>query len=283
MRVNSAAEVTKFSNELGTLIRERDITEEKLKSASSLKIELTKFKGYESEMDIYNFRAEFEKLIEPVVLRKLWPDYLKRNYLSGSALTLVEKIESIDEIWEKLISAFGNIRLLLQNKISALEKQNGLWKVFGDEKIGIAIASVINMMSELSTLARKFKLEEELYYGGCFEKILSLLGNNRERKFISKGKDSDAKRPVEWVRLVAFLQTELEMRKRLTILDKSKKCLGIEPKNNFGGGSKKGHIGPGKSINTVTDGSNKICHICDEFHDTVVLNGIGRQDVPLCL
>ena len=47
------------------------------------------------------FRAEFEKLIQPSLLKKLWPDYLKRNYLSGSAFTLVEKIENIDEIWKK--------------------------------------------------------------------------------------------------------------------------------------------------------------------------------------
>ena len=171
-----AADVTQFSNKLGDVMRDRDISEEKLKGALGLKIEIPKFKGYESSMDIYIFRAEFEKLVQPTVRRLLWPDYLKRNYLTGSALTLVEKIEDIDEIWKKLIEFYGNMRLLLQNKISTLEKQNGLWKIEGDEKIAIAIATLLNIMSELSTLALKFKLEEELYYGGCLEKNSNSVG-----------------------------------------------------------------------------------------------------------
>ena len=84
------------------------------------------------------------------------------------------------------------MRLILQNKISALEKQNALWKITGDEKIGMAIAILLNIMSELKTLAERFRLEEELYYGGCFGKLFSLLGNARERKFIGKCKDANA-------------------------------------------------------------------------------------------
>ena len=41
-------------------------------------------------------------------------------------------------------------------------------KVTGDEKIGMAIATLINM-SEVSTLVNKLKLVEKLYYWGCFE------------------------------------------------------------------------------------------------------------------
>ena len=171
-------------------------------------------------------------MIEPVVKKNLWPDYLKRNNLSGSAFTLVDKIENIDRIWEKLIGSFGNVRLILQNKISALEKQNALWKITGDEKIGMAIAILLNIMSELKTLAERFRLEEELYCGGCFEKLLSLLGNARERKFIGKCKDANAKKPEEWARLVVFLEKELGVRERLTILNKSKNCLGIDQKFN---------------------------------------------------
>ena len=50
----------------------RDVSEEKPKRAFELKINLPKFKGYDSVLDIYTFRAEFEILIEPVVQRKLW-------------------------------------------------------------------------------------------------------------------------------------------------------------------------------------------------------------------
>ena len=97
--------------------------------------------------------------------RQFWADYLKRNYLASSALTLVEKLEGINEIWE--IGSFGNLRLLLQNKVNSLEKQAAVWRIHGDEKITVALSSLINVMSELTSLAQKFGLQEELYYGGC--------------------------------------------------------------------------------------------------------------------
>ena len=170
LRNDSAGVVTKVSNELGNLLRELNISDEKVKSVHNLKIELPKFKGYDSDMDIFTFRKEFEKLIEPVVQKAYWGDYLKRNYLMGNALTFVEKIENIDEIWKKLTDSYGNMRLLLQNKIGSLEKYTGLWKISIDEKIGVALASFINVMSELTSMAKKFELDEELYYGGCLEK-----------------------------------------------------------------------------------------------------------------
>ena len=123
MRSNSAEMVTKFSNELGNLLRKHDISEEKLKSVHNLKIEMPKFMGYDSKIDIYTFWAEFEKLIQPVVQKAYWADYLKRNYLAGNALTLVEKIDEIDDIWKRLTGSYGNVRLLLQNKISSLGNQ----------------------------------------------------------------------------------------------------------------------------------------------------------------
>ena len=168
----------------------------------------------------------------------------------------------------------------MQNKIAALDKQNGLWKITGDEKISLAIIKVINMMSDLSTLAKKFDLEEELYYGGCLEKILNLLGNTRERKFVAKCEKSDAKKPEEWTRLVKFLNKELEMRKRLTILDKSKKCLGIDPKGNVGASSKKSLINESRSAHTLEAAKGKKCHICDQFDHLLVKNSLGKEEVP---
>ena len=51
-------------------------------------------------MDFYTFKSEFKKLVEPTVQKKYWADYLKRNFLCGSALILVEK-ETEDEIFGK--------------------------------------------------------------------------------------------------------------------------------------------------------------------------------------
>ena len=57
--------------------------------------------------------------------------------------------------------------LLLENKISSLENVNAFWKITGDEEIGLELANLINTMGDLSTLVQTFKLENELYYGGC--------------------------------------------------------------------------------------------------------------------
>ena len=65
-------------------------------------------------------------------------------------------IIDIDKIWTTLISSFGNMTLLMQNKIgNNLEKQNGLWIVLGDEKIAIAIATLLNRISELGGFSGK--------------------------------------------------------------------------------------------------------------------------------
>ena len=86
-----------YAMKLHDLMMERDISEEKLKKSLATPIELDKFSGFGSKMDIYTFRSEFERLIQPGRQKIYWLDILRRNYLSGSALTLVEQTTSIDE------------------------------------------------------------------------------------------------------------------------------------------------------------------------------------------
>ncbi len=183
-----------FCQKLYQEIEERGVDEDKLKRGGDVTIELSKFKGYDSKLDIYSFRAEFERLIQPTILKRYWVDTLKTKYLTGPALTLVDKTESIAEIWTKLINAYGNVKLLLQNKISTLDKFESLSKVKGDEKLGNSIAKIVNVMTELSNLAKKFNLEQKLYIGGGLEKITSLLGNERERKFMKGNLELMARR-----------------------------------------------------------------------------------------
>ena len=108
------------------IVKDRELTEERLKSAKGMDINLSTFNGYDSKLDIYSFRTEFEKLVQPNILKRYWVESLKKNYLIGPALTLVEKCETIDEVWKKLTDAYGNVKLLLQNKISSLEKLENL-------------------------------------------------------------------------------------------------------------------------------------------------------------
>ena len=166
-----------FSN-LSEAVTNGDISERKLKNAAGLKMNLTKFTGYKSEIDIYTFRSDFKKLVEPEVQSSLRADYLKKNCLEGAALNLVSKEESVDEIWRKLFRAYGDTRLLLQNKISALDKFSNLESVKDDEKISFILSSLINAMCDLEKIANDYDLQGELYYGGGLYRIM---GSTRER------------------------------------------------------------------------------------------------------
>ena len=197
-------------------IIKRDISEEKLRNAVGLKIELPKFKGYDSDTDLYTFRTEYEKLVEPYVQRKLWSEVLKINYLSGAALTLVNTIEDIDQNWMRLFKSFGNTNLLLRNKLGALEKLGGLWKAKGDEKIGLAIAGLLNATTQLRDLAKRHNLEDDLYYGGGLETVLGLLGDSKKRRFISENGSVHMHKRDIWNNLVKFLEKEFTLCENLT-------------------------------------------------------------------
>ena len=80
---------------------------------------------------------------------------LKKNYLFGPALILVDQCEVIEDVWDKLTNAYGNMKLLLQNKISRLDKLDSLDKSDDDEKVGQALSKILNAMSELSNMATK--------------------------------------------------------------------------------------------------------------------------------
>ena len=48
-----------FLEKLQGIVIERDITPDKLKNACTLQIDLPKFIGYNSKMDLYTFKSEF--------------------------------------------------------------------------------------------------------------------------------------------------------------------------------------------------------------------------------
>ena len=123
-------------------IQVRDLSEEKIKNASILGIKLPKFKGYDSQMDFYTFKTEFEILVAPRIQAKLLPEYLKNNYLEGQALEIVREIDNIEEIWLHMKCSFGNVVSLLSNKLKEIENDVPLWQTKGDEKLIKAITKI---------------------------------------------------------------------------------------------------------------------------------------------
>ena len=73
-----------YRSNLDAQIKQRDITEEKMKNASVLGMNIPKLRDYTSAIDFYTFKSEFEKLVVPVIQAKLLPDYLKNNLLEAN-------------------------------------------------------------------------------------------------------------------------------------------------------------------------------------------------------
>ena len=199
-----------FLDDVEDAIEKRDISERKFENSAGLKIEMQTFEGNNSAMDIYIFRSEFRRWIEPNVQMGLWPDYLKKNCLEGASYNLVAKIENIEDIWGKLFEIYGNTYFMLQKKLSSLEKFSNLEKIKDDEKIAYILTSLLNAMTDLSMSAEDYNLEGELYHGGGIHKILDLMGKQRERTFISK----------KWNKLATFLENELKEREAYILYEK---------------------------------------------------------------
>ena len=79
VRDKCSAIIWKYVDALDATIKDRDISEQKLKNSAGLNIEMEKFKVYNSVTDVYTFRSEFRKLVEPEVRKNLWADHLKKN------------------------------------------------------------------------------------------------------------------------------------------------------------------------------------------------------------
>ncbi len=125
-----------YEKTLAVEVKERDLIEGKIKNVATLGLKLGKFGGYSSDKDYYTFKSDFEKLIVPRIQAKLLPDYLKCNHLEGQALQIVKEIDSLDDIWERLKVSFGNVNMLLSNKLKSVEDSEPLARVRGDEKNG---------------------------------------------------------------------------------------------------------------------------------------------------
>ena len=264
-----------YAMKLHSLMETRDINEEKLKKSLNTPIELEKFSGFESKMDIYTFRSEFERLVQPRFQNINWLDALRRNHLSGPALSMVEQVTTIDEAWEKLFSSFGDVRILLQNKLSALDKVSCLEGLDTDEKMIRALTTLTNIMIDLSNLAAKHNLECKLYIGGGFERVISIVGPSIERKFFSKycPTVTDFSNSVgwsvselesarsNWNELLKYLQKELSVREKLILVTKSKNALGVVSRSS----RKTSGIPSGATNRTANFSIPTIaCHLCGQ-------------------
>ena len=154
-----------------------------MKNASLIGLlKLPKLEGYNSSLDFHTFKSEFETKVAPRLSAKLLPDYLKNNYLEGQAFQIVKELTNMGLIWERLKQSFGNVTLMLSKKLGELERGEALCKIKDDEKFVLSATKFKNCMDDLSTLAEKHGVKNELYHMSTLTKIFQLIGKDRQRK-----------------------------------------------------------------------------------------------------
>ena len=115
---------------------------------------------------------------------------------------MVESETDYEKIWEMLKESYGSPRLMLQNKLSALDKVGGLYAIKDSKKLGTTIVQLCNSMKDLGKLAMEHDLEGQLYEGGGLEKVMSLIGESRHRKFRSENLSVDLSKKQLWQNVV---------------------------------------------------------------------------------
>ena len=87
-----------------------------------------------------------------------------------------------------------------KKKHCEISKFTALWKIKEPEKRMEGLIRINNLMN-LTTLAMKRNIENQLYYSDSIHKIYQLLGENRVTKWLMKICDEDLSYEEQWQKL----------------------------------------------------------------------------------
>ena len=264
-------------------ITQREIEKQKNFNKSALNIKLAKFKGYDSNYDIYTFQDEFKKLYVKSAPKCLLPDLLKNNFLENPALLLVKDVKDIEEIWKRLKDAYGDYKTMLSKKLAEFNNIEATWKHRNPAKTSEGLSKIINLMKDLMQLSKRHGTENRLFYGDGLERIYKLMGNGRMTRWLGHACDQEGGEE-QWNQLIIFLEKELKVcQQKVIILSKTmdlKHTQPISSANKFydRGQHLSHHISDGPASldcsrqNSTT--ANSSCFICGESNH-ILTNGPG--------
>ena len=265
---------TVYAKRVNDEMKEREVDKKKAFNTSILNIKLQKFKGYDSDFDIYTFKSEFEKLYLESTPTTVLPDLLKNNFLDGKPLVLVKNVDNIAEIWARLKEAYGDCKIMLSKKLSEFSKIEAIWKSKSTEKTISNLSSVVNIMKDLIKLAKKHKIEQKLYHGNGLDQIFKLLGDDRLMRWLSISCEDQKEGEEEWQQLIKFLEKEIRVnQQKFHIQSKTtehKSQHQIKNRDRY-------HYNSDQNEQKKNDRSDKIQHKCFICGDTnhVKTNGPG--------
>ena len=212
-------------NEYCTFTKEecsrKELSKKESFKTSNLNIKLQKFTGYESSADICTFRSEFEKVYSRSTPRRVLPDVLKNNFLEDPALSLVKSLDNINEIWKRLITTYGDPKMMLHKKMSTLTNFTPLWKTSNPEKTSDALIKIINLIKDLMNLAEKHNIKEKLYNGDGLERIYSLLGDSRLIRWLTKSSEEELEGEEQWSKLIEFPEKEARVHQQRSLIQRT--------------------------------------------------------------
>ena len=100
---------------------------------------------------------------------------------------------------------------MLKKKIFEISIFTALWKIKKSEKLMEDLKRIINLMKDITTLAVKRNIENQLYYSDSIQKIYQLLDENRVTKWLLKISDEDLSDEEKWQKIIQFLEKELRV------------------------------------------------------------------------
>ena len=167
-----------FKDKLHKEISVRELDKDVKFNKHQLNIQLEKFTGYDASSDVYTFRSNFEKVHLDSTPKRLLPDLLKNNYFDEPAKNLVTSLDNIDEIWDRLQSAYGDTNIMIRKKLQSLLKID-LTRTRDSERTIAGLSKLTNALHDIIKLAKTDNIEERLYFGDGLTKVYQLIGDNR--------------------------------------------------------------------------------------------------------
>ena len=245
-------------------IKGRDLNKVKTFNKSQLSITLPRFSGYLSSINYYKFKSDFDKLYLNTVPKQMMPDFLKNNFLEGTALSLVKHESDIDEIWTILKNSFGDVKRLLTNKHSELNHLDKLSKIKEPTKVVEAIGKIVNLMKELMSLADEHQIEPHLYYGDGINQIYNAMGNQITMKWLTSCAEDDETPDGKqlWTKLLTFLERETKIYQQKELINFA------TGQHNPPDNSPKGKVGRSNFFNQFKSNACQICGATDHFSTT---------------
>ncbi len=271
---NLISSKSSYANKVHLEVKKREIEKRKAFNKSKLDIQLPKFKGY-SGVDIYTFKSDFQRLHSKDVPRESLPDFLKHKYLEGQAMSLVKDVRDIDDIWKRLIEAFGDTKIMLSKKVAQIDTEiEEFWKQKDPEKVVDNLSKLTNLMRDLMRLAKEHGIENKLYHGDAMERINALMDRERYRRWLSLSCEKESSDEEQlWKDLLEFLEKEIKISQREVVLS-SRRKQSAQPEKQT---QKKNSSGDRAHV-TQEESGNPVCAFCGAT-DHVPTKGPGGKKV----